>query len=367
MIRILHLTVRADYGGAPNYIDTMINNYSQDNYEYYIACPTDKPFYEKWKGNKRVKEVCVVPHRRFSLSAWFNLCSFIKKNDIKLIQANGKGAGLYGRLIKIIRPKVKVVYAYRGFHIRKYNRSQLAIYIAYEKIASWFTDKVINVSIGEQATCLEHGVLTKERSTVIYNGIPPIIKTPSKKLKDTYSKTFNIVTLSRFDVQKNMWAMYDIAKAFKNDSNVRFLFIGDGPDKDSIQKKAKKEGLKIDFLGFQNREQIGELLAISNLYLSTALWEGLPFALIEAASAGLPIVASDVVGNSEVCINNVNGYLFSPEDLNKAKAVIDKIINDDKLSEKTAKASLQLYEQKFTVAEMVTNHENLYSLLADDL
>lgn len=364
---MLHLTVRADYGGAPNYIDTMINNYSIEDFEYYIACPKDKPFYKKWEENKRVQEVCLVPHRRFSFSALFNLCSFIKKNDIKLIQANGKGAGLYARLLKIFYPKVKVIYAYRGFHIRKYNRIQLVIYIAYEKIASWFTDKVINVSVGEQSTCLKHGVLTKALSTVIYNGIPPIIKAPNKEFIDKYSKTFNVVTLSRFDIQKNMWVMYDIAKAFKNNPGVRFLFIGDGPDKASIQKKAEKEGLTIDFLGFQNREQIGEFLAISNLYLSTALWEGLPFALIEAASAELPIVASDVIGNNEVCIDNKNGFLFDSETPLSAVALIEEIISDTKLREKFSSESSALYKQKFTVDKMLHNHEKLYFSLLHDL
>ena len=60
-------------------------------------------------------------------------------------------------------------------------------------------------------------------------------------------------------------------------------------------------------------------------------------------------------------------YKNDDYELNENPIVIDKIRKDDKLYEKTATASLELYKQKFTVAEMVTNHENLYSLLADDL
>ena len=57
------------------------------------------------------------------------------------------------------------------------------------------------------------------------------------------------------------------------------------------------------------------------------MWEGLPYSLIEAACAGIPIVASDVIGNNEVVINKYNGYLFSLDELNSVNEMIIELYN----------------------------------------
>lgn len=63
--------------------------------------------------------------------------------------------------------------------------------------------------------------------------------------------------------------------------------------------------MPIDFVGFTKEPM--KYLQSSDLYLSTSRFEGLPYGLIEAASVGLPIVASNVKGNNEVVNNGYNG------------------------------------------------------------
>lgn len=362
--RMAHITVRADYGGAPNYINTMINNTSP-SFDIYIACPKDEPYYNIWRSNKRVKDLCVLPHRKFSVSHFISLIKFIKKNKIELIQANGKGAGSY-RFLKIFCPKVKVLYAYRGFHIHDYSKFQRKLYFIYERIMVFFTNRVINVSKGEQQQCINHKVLKKRLSAQIYNGINPLKLKENRLLKEEYKDKFVISTLSRFDIQKNMGLMYDIAWRLKSHSDIKFIFIGDGEDKSVLEKKAQKEGLKnIDFVGFKNHDEIAEYFTITDLYLTTARWEGLPFALVEATSVGLPIVASDVVGNNEVCLNNQNGLLFPSEDAIKAVEAILQLYTDREMLKSFGLKSSKIFQEYFTVVQMVANHEKLYEEVLD--
>lgn len=361
--RIMHITVRADYGGAPNYMDLMINNIS-NNFEVHIACPEDKPYYQKWKDNIRVNGILLLPHRKFSPRALLNLVRYLKKNKIELVQANGKGAGLYGRLVKLFCPQITIVFAYRGFHIFKYNFIQKRMYFLYERLMLTLTDKVINVSIGEQNNCLSNGVLTKEKSIHIYNGISSMSKNEDSKLKELYGNQFIIVTLSRFDVSKNMDSMYKIAYILKDISDFKFIWIGDGEDKERLIQKATEEGLtNIDFVGFKSHIDIQRYFSISKLYLSTSRWEGLPFALIEACSVGLPIVATDVVGNNEVCIDGLNGFVFPSNDEELAAKAIKEIYINEDLREIFGRKSLELFEDRFTVEKMITNHEFLYESL----
>lgn len=364
--RIIHVTSRADYGGAPNYINTMINNMSKD-FDIYLACPEDKPYFDLWKNNERVKDIFILPHRKFSLIKFFQLVLFIRKNKIQIFQANGKGAGSY-RFIKIFCFNLKILYAYRGFHIHKYNNIQRNLYFVYERFMTLFTSKVINVSKGEQMQCIDKKVLNQSLSCQIYNGIKPLQKNINSDLEKKYKGKFIISTLSRFDIQKNMILMYNIAKTLQDYKDIFFVFIGDGDDKPILEKKAKEEGLNnIDFVGFKNHQEISEYFTITDLYLSTARWEGLPFALVEAASIGLPIVASDVVGNNEVCVNNENGILYPLSDVSKAVDAILSLYNDTALLEKFSKGSYNIFAKYFTVEQMVGNHEKLYNHIINGL
>ena len=344
--KIVHVTLRADYGGAPNYINTMINNMSED-FDVYLACPKDEPYYNMWKSNNRVKDLCVLPHRKFSLIHFIKLIKFVKRNKIHVFQANGKGAGAY-RFIKLFCPKVKVLYAYRGFHIHDYSNFQRKLYFIYEKTMTLFTDKVINVSKGEQEQCIHNKVLKKELSCQIYNGINPLKESLKKEKVEKYKDKFIIATLSRFDVQKNMGLMYDIAYKLKDKKDIYFIWIGDGDDKTILKEKAKNEGLKnIDFVGFKNHQEIAEYFSVTDVYLTTAKWEGLPFALVEAASIGLPIVASNVVGNNEVCIHKKNGLVYPSGDANKAVELILSLYNDRELLKKYAETSKIIFKDYF--------------------
>ena len=62
----------------------------------------------------------------------------------------------------------------------------------------------------------------------------------NSELEIKYKDKFVIATLSRFDVQKNMGLMYEIASKIKNHINIQFIFIGDGDDKLILEQKAKK-------------------------------------------------------------------------------------------------------------------------------
>lgn len=361
--KILHISARADYGGGPNYMNSMIHNLSSD-FEFYLACPNDKPFYDQWKQHNRVKDIYILPHRKFTFKHLYFLSKFIKKHNIVLVQANGKGAGVYARLLKLLSPKIKVVFAYRGFHIYDYNSFQRNLYFIYERMMSYLTDKIINVSKGEQNLCLKHHVFKPEKSICIYNGIAPLKTKKNTELINKHQGKFIITTLTRFDFAKNMDFMYELAKLLRKEKIIKFIWIGDGEDKARLEERAKQDNVNnVEFVGIKNKDEIQEYFNISNLYLSTSRWEGLPFALIEACSAEIPIIASNVTGNNEVCINDVNGLLFELDDISSAKEAILKVFNNSELLLKYKNQSNKVFQENFTLDKMIFQHEKLYNSL----
>jgi glycosyltransferase involved in cell wall biosynthesis len=357
-LKILQITLRADHGGGPQHIDLLINNISS-KFDIYIASPKDIPYYQKWNTNKKVKKIFTLTHRKFEIKKLFELNKFIKNNNITIVHSHGKGAGVYSRLLKCINPKLKIIHTLHGVHIQEYNYIKAKFYIQLEKFFSLLTNKIINVSNSEQAACLKLNMYKKHKSIVILNAIDKIIPIEDAKCKINLTNKFIITTISRFDYAKNMSFAYKIAENFKNNKDIIFLWIGDGDDKSKLEEQAKKENVNIIFTGFSTK--IPLYLSATDLYLSTSRWEGLPYALLEAQSLGIPIIATDVVGNNEVVIHNQNGFLFN--NINESCNFINKLIEENLLYRDFSYNAKQNFRDKFDIKIMIEKTEKIYKEL----
>ena len=354
-MKILLITLRADHGGGPKHVDLLINNLSNE-VEIFVACPQDKPYYNLWSESKNVKDIFTLPHRKFSLKKLFQLNKFIKDNDIKIIHSHGKGAGIYSRILKILNPRLKVVHTLHGVHIGEYGFLKKSAYVFLERFLTLFTDKFINVSNSENSVCLKLGLFKKGKSEIVYNGIKALLKDNNAKIKFNLSGKSVVTTISRFDYAKNMSLAYEIAQNFKDNPDIVFLWLGDGDDRVKFESMAQKDGANIIFTGFTDK--IPAYLSATDIYLSTSRWEGLPYALIEAQSLGIPIVATNVVGNNEVVENGKSGFLF--ESAQQACRDIEILLNDEKIYGKMQSEALLNFKDKFEINIAIYRLERLY-------
>ena len=177
---------------------------------------------------------------------------------------------------------------------------------------------------------------------------------------DLPAKAFVIISVVRFNHQKNIKATVSIAEKLSGNSDILFLIIGDGEEKAEIENLISKNNLtNILLLGYQSN--IYEYLSASDIYLSTSLWEGLPYSLIEAAANGLPIVASDVTGNNKVVTDGENCYLFQ---LNKISDAVEKILqikNSPKEQKLLGDTSLKIFKEKFQLDTMINKMKEIYN------
>ena len=354
-MKILFITLRADHGGGPKHVDLLINNLSSE-IEIYLACPQDRPYYDLWSKSKKIKDIFILPHRKFSVKKLLGLNKFIKDNDIKIIHSHGKGAGIYSRMLKILNPRLKIVHTLHGVHIGEYSFLKKCAYIFLERFLTLFTDKFINVSKSENEVCLKLGLFKKSKSEIVYNGIKALLKYDNAKLKFDLLGKKVVTTISRFDYQKNMSLAYEIAKNFKDNPDIVFLWLGDGDDRAEIELMVKKNGINGVFVGFT--DEISMYLSAADIYLSTSRWEGLPYALIEAQSLSIPIVATSVVGNNEVVENGKSGFLF--ENIQQACQDIEILLNDEKIHSRMQKEALLNFKDKFEIDVMIYKIEKIY-------
>lgn len=353
-MNVLLITVRADLGGGPQNVNYIVEGLSS-KVNLFIACPEDKPFFLDWKAKLGGQKIFILPHRKFSFAKFFSLVFYCLANKIQVVHSHGKGAGIYSRLLKCCLFKLKVIHTFHGIHIADYSEIVKFFYIKIEKVLSNFTNCFINVSTGERDLCLKLELIKEKNSRVVFNGV----RTPIKyfELDHIEAKEEKIIlTVTRFDYQKNMHLALNIAKrVFDLDPSILFYWVGDGNTRQELEEKAPPN---VVFLGFVNHPQ--KYYALSYLYLSTSRWEGLPYSLIEASSYGLPIIATDVIGNNEVVKHGYNGYLFNESMLEFAVEYIMKLIRDQGLHRLMANESRKLYQSQYSIDFFTDSIYNVY-------
>lgn len=348
-MKILYITVRADFGGGPRHVAQLINNLATKT-EIYIATPYGEPYGTEWRNDKRIKGILTIPYRKFSPKVLFQIKNFIKKNNINIVHSHGNGAGIYSRLLKLLYPKIKVIHTFHGITNNYNSKFKYIANLIIGKGLKYLTNNFILVSNGEMELGKQLGFILPQTSHVIYNGIEDIgIK------QNQENEKINIVTLSRFDYQKNMDMAFAIAKHFKNDKDIEFTWIGDGDDFQRLKKRSIRERTNIKFIGFSD-EPI-KYLKEADIYLSTSRFEGLPYALIEAASVGLPIIATNVRGNNECVKNHETGLLFNT--VEEGISCI-KQLKDNTIRKEMGYKSRQFFLENFTIEKMVNGLISIY-------
>jgi len=362
--KILYITLRSGYGGATMHIDQLVQSFDKD-YDIYCAAPIEKPYGVKWLKKPGDEKFLELPFRSFSVKHFIRLIFFIKRNKIDIIHAHGKGAGIYARLAKIFTPRTYLVFTLHGLHIADYSKPIKYMYIFLERVLGKLTNVFINVSNGEKQVCLDNKLFNASKSTVIYNAIEndknnyPAKDELRRKLNLSIDR-FLILSVIRFNPQKNITAMLDISQKLSDDKNFMFILIGDGEEKSTIEKRISEDRIdNVKLLGYQ--KNVDEYLHASDLFLSTSLWEGLPYSLIEATRAGLPIVASDVTGNNEVVFDKQNGYLYEIGDMDSAVKLIMELKNSRETLDTFGQNSKRVFIEHFVFQRMINKLEEVYS------
>lgn len=321
-MNILFITLRSDPGGGPKHLELLVRNISK-KYNIFIASPEDEPFYSKF-NEASPNPVFILGHRKFSFIKAFELIRYCKQHQIDIIHSHGKGAGVYGRVVKAFID-IKHIHTPHGIHTDKKSILYKPIYLAYEHLTSKLMDIIIYVSDDEHKKANIIGIWKSINYYIINNGIDPKDYPIDKaQVNETTKSKSHIVSVTRFDKQKNLEETLLIASLLPD---LIFTIVGDGPTFGFIKNKAQQLKLNnVRLIGYSDEPQ--KYLSSADIYLTSSLWEGLPFSVIEALSFGLPIIASDTEGHREIVSNCKCGNLYRLGHPDEAASLISNVIYD---------------------------------------
>ena len=139
--------------------------------------------------------------------------------------------------------------------------------------------------------------------------------------------------------------------------NAYFVIVGDGPDLNSLRNQSKLTD-RVLFLG--RRDDVPNLLAASNAFILPSRWEGMPNVVLEAMAAGLPVVATQVEGVSELIHDGVNGLTVAPDQPAELANAIFRILSQPDFRRNAGLNSQVIVAKEFTIQCTADAYAKLY-------
>ncbi|MBQ8433073.1 MAG: glycosyltransferase [Clostridia bacterium] len=260
----------------------------------------------------------------FSLSnlrAWWQIRRILKRENYDLVILNTTLAAFWIRLAMLgMRRRPYVLNVVHGYLFPKTQGGlRGAILLFCEKLVKGMTDDILVMNREDLENAGEHRLCRKEVYFSYGMGLPADRVIPGETAvrrslgldKDSFVCTY----VGELSKRKNQGFLIDAVHRLREEgSAVRLLLVGLGNEEANLKQRVADLGLedRVFFLG--HRDDIAEILSATDLYVSASSCEGLPFNLMEAMAAGLPVLASDVRGQWDLLCEQ-EGALYPLNDM----------------------------------------------------
>lgn len=355
-VKVVLVVSRADVGGGTEHMYQLANGLVNRGHEVFAALPREAPYWRRTEELLGVGQLHEIPKRSITPPSAWSLRQWMQRIDPSVVHTHGRGAGTIGR-IAAMGLAGGTVHTFHGVHMPSGSRLNKWVYVAFERLASTFTDYTIAVSKSEACEILPL-VRKSRRVAVVHNGV--VCTEGSFATAPLPPEPLSGCTVLRYNRQKNPEDAFRIAKQLRSKYPKFTLKVACvATDASALQGYADQCGAaeSVEILG--ELENCRPMYLGSHFYLSTSRWEGLPLAPLEAMSCGLPVVLSDVVGN--VDLSQCEGVkMYTPGDMANAIAQIDDIVSTPDVWRVASAASVDCVRTRFGVEAMVDETESIY-------
>ena len=298
------------------------------------------------------------------LKAFFGLVRTIKTLKPDVIHTHTAKAGVLGRLASIIAGRGAVrIHTFHGHLLHGYFagwKTKLVILI--EKSLAKRTHYLVAVGSEVKRDLLNVGIGKADQYSVFFPGLPQphtAGKAEIRKNLELDPTAIYCTFVGRLTQIKRPDRLLDVAAAMvKREVDIHFLIAGEGELFERSKARAIAEGLPVTFLGW--RKDIDDLFAASDIAILTSDNEGIPLTLIQAAQAGLPIVAPAVGSISDIVENDKTGFLTSPQPGAMASA-LSALATDAELRNRLGIAGKARADEFFSLERMLRDHTEIYN------
>ncbi|MBI5913461.1 glycosyltransferase family 4 protein [Candidatus Azambacteria bacterium] len=371
MKKILFIITKSEIGGAQKYVLDIARGAKEHGFAVSVASEHNSSFYETLTAAgipfHEIKSVQRAINVWKEIKLFFELLSLIRREKPDVLHLNSSKIGGIGAIAGKIARVPKIIFTAHGWAFNDFRPPwQKQAIILVSKFAALFQDTIICVSEHDEKGALEHHIAPAKKLITIHNGIDSAIAAkklmPRKEAREKLGiaeDAFIVGTIANFYKNKAL-DMLPFAAISAAHSDVHFVIIGEGPEREKIERLIEKYQLKDRFTLTGALQDANIYLKAFDIFVLPSRKEGLPYALLEAMAAKLTCVASDVGGIPEIIENGVNGITIKHITPGKLWEAIAACRKDKKHCKELAMRGEETVEEKFSLETMVRDTLALY-------
>lgn len=352
-IKIFYGITKGNWGGAQKYVYDLATGLPRERFEVSVISGQPGPL-----GDKLIAQNIKVFNlnslgRDINLSrdlvAFWRLLKILLRHKPDILHLNSPKMGLLGALVGRLAGIKKIIYTSHGWPFLE-NRSifgKIFFRILCWKI-TWLCHETIVISKSEQRNKKFH---------LIYNGIENINFLDKKLAREKLNLPENSLVVGTIaELHSNKGLEY-LLEATKN-IDATLVIIGDGELESELKLKANSSKLTAIFPG--NIPNAATFLPAFDIFVLPSIKEGLPYVILEAGLAGLPVIASRVGGIPEIVENGVSGLLVKPKNSADVAEKINYLIAHPELQKIYGANLRERVQNNFGLEKMVAKTTAIY-------
>lgn len=368
--KVLILITKGNFGGAQRYVYEIATNIPKNDFDVVVACGEG----ETLKNKLRESGIRVIEIRSSKrniniirdIKLFFELLKIIKQEKPDVLHLNSSKIGGIGSVIGRIQKVPNIVFTAHGWAFNE-NRNILS------KIIIKFLHSVTillshrTIAVAEKIkTSISSFSFIKNKMVIIYNGIKNYklltAKESSEKLGIEKDKMV-IISIAELHSNKGLdIAIKSISLLSKKmQEKINYLIIGNGEERDSLEKLIRDLDLEnnVRLVGFLPDAKI--FLSAANIFLLPSRTEALPYVILEAGLAGLPIIATSVGGIPEIIKDMQNGILVPPNNSKEIAEAISYYLDHKDKQKEFGKNIKQTILELFPFSKMISETLKIYN------
>lgn len=360
LLKVLYLLNHAGKAGTERYVQTLIEKLNNNKTKAYFAYNEEGLLVERLKAIG-IETFRIPMKHPLDLKAAWNVSRLCKRLGIQLIHTQFLRENYIAILSRIFNPKVRVMYTN---HFIMANNAVLKLF---NRLLTPFESAIIAVCNKGREVMVANGNKASIIK-VIFNAVDPLYwKEPVKStLREEYGiggDVFVLLCASRFAHDKGHRYLVDAIAELKKITGAKFkcVLAGDGPLLEDVKTQVRTLALEEDIIFTGFRSDIKNLYYGSDLYINSSEHEALSFLIIEALASGLPVIATDMGGNSDIINKETDcGILVKYDDPVELAEAIDRVIRNRELRDKLRENAFRTVDERFNIEKMSEETYNLY-------
>lgn len=324
--RILFVITKSNFGGAQRNVFELATHVSKDEYDVCVAFGGEGLLKQKLEGagvrtrtiHSFERDINVFKEFR----AFFELRSLMREFRPDTVHLHSSKAGGLGSLVARTCNVPRIIFTAHGW---PFFESRNIVWRCAVWILSWFTALLSHtvILVSEYDFVRTRMPFVKKKCVVIHTGIGKVEFLEREKAREflfskeelaRHESDLFLVTTAELTRNKNLFIAIDAVIEFNKTATQKIFYtiIGDGELRDELMEHIKKHNAEntIKLSGYVDDAR--SYLSAFDMFLLSSHKEGLPYAVLEAGCAGLPVIGSNVGGIPEILSDETYGMLIDP-------------------------------------------------------